>query len=163
MLVFNGSIALGFRFPSTSMLQDIEKSFQSIEALPLFHKYVAIALNNIVLALLLAAASIAVLPGLALLAYNGYIIGALARVWVESGQPVEGFLISILPHGIFELTAMLYASSIGLSLAATYLSGGLSRDSLRRALASLAIVVYLLLIAAAVEVTLTPYLASHYG
>jgi stage II sporulation protein M len=50
---------------------------------------------------------------------NGGVLGLLASVGKHQGLDVPGlFLTQVLPHGVFELTAVLYATSLGLYLSA---------------------------------------------
>jgi stage II sporulation protein M len=50
---------------------------------------------------------------------NGGVLGLLASVSKHQGLDFPGlFLTQVLPHGIFELTAVLYATSLGMSLSA---------------------------------------------
>jgi stage II sporulation protein M len=50
---------------------------------------------------------------------NGGVLGLLASVSKHQGLDVPGlFLTQILPHGVFELTAVLYATSLGMYLSA---------------------------------------------
>jgi stage II sporulation protein M len=56
---------------------------------------------------------------------NGGVLGLLASVSKHQGFDVLRLILTqILPHGVFELTAVCYATSLGL-----YLSAGLSRKS----------------------------------
>lgn len=49
-----------------------------------------------------------------MLIYNGYIIGlVIAEVEITRHNALLMILLGILPHGIFELTAIFYAASIG--------------------------------------------------
>jgi stage II sporulation protein M len=57
---------------------------------------------------------------------NGGVLGLLASISKHSGLDVPRlFLTQVLPHGVFELTAVLYATSVGL-----YLSAGLGKRAL---------------------------------
>ena len=118
---------------------------------------------------------------------NGGVLGLLASVSKHQGLDVPGlFLTQVLPHGVFELTAVLYATSLGMYLSAelgkravaawknrtgartqgTYppeapgTGAAAGSDSLvRNVVRSFILVVLpLLLIAAAIEAFITPHL-----
>jgi stage II sporulation protein M len=56
---------------------------------------------------------------------NGGVLGLLASVSKHNGLDVPRLILTqILPHGVFELTAVCYATSLGL-----YLSAGMSRKA----------------------------------
>ncbi|BES81351.1 stage II sporulation protein M [Pyrodictium abyssi] len=160
LAIYFAGLTAGFMSPSTSVLQSVLENFTGIGQLTMFHKYVFIAVNNIVLAFTLVLFSIAVIPGLAVIAYNGYIVGALAALWLSMHQPLQKFLALLVPHGIIEMPALFYASSIGLTIATTHIAGARRIDAVKKALSSITVVVYLLLLAAAVEVIITPYISS---
>jgi len=160
LVIYMVGFVAGFTSPNANMLESTLKSFSGIEDLPLFHRYVFIAVNNIALAFILVVSSSIVIPGLAIIAYNGYVLGTLTALWLHVDQPIWRLLMLILPHGIIELTALFYTSSIGLSIAVILMSNRKREGIIEQALASLPIAVYLLLLAAAVEVLLTPRLAS---
>ena len=50
------------------------------------------------------------------LGFNFFLIGALGAYYVRSGVGLGSYLVSILPHGIFELPAMWLSFAIGLTL-----------------------------------------------
>ena len=133
--------------------------------------FVGIFVNNTVstlITLLLGVVPFLFLP-LANPVMNGGVIGLLAAVSKQAGMPmVRFFLAGIAPHGIFELTAVLYATGLGLSLTLEVIRKILlptpaESPSFPRlvlsALRSWAVVVLpLLLVAAAVETFITPRL-----
>jgi stage II sporulation protein M len=100
---------------------------------------------------------------------NGGVIGLLAAVSRAAGMPLgRFFLAGIAPHGIFEVTAVVYATGLGLSLTleiSRKVLGASSEASppvaglITSALKAWALfVVPLLLVAAAVETFVTPHL-----
>ncbi|HPW18248.1 MAG TPA: stage II sporulation protein M [Candidatus Aminicenantes bacterium] len=112
---------------------------------------------------------------------NGGVLGLLASVGKHQGLDVPRlFLTKVLPHGVFELTAVLYATSLGLHLSAemgkkavvswrrrkgTHTQcvpfpepagpAGVARDIVR---SFVLVVLPLLLVAAAIEGLITPLL-----
>lgn len=160
LAIYFAGITAGFMSPSTSVLQSVLEKFTDIGQLTVFHRYVFIAVNNIVLAFTLVLFSIAIVPGLAIIAYNGYIVGALAALWLSAHDSLQKFLALLVPHGIFEMLALFYASSIGLTIAATHIARIQHIEATKKALSGIAVIVYLLLLAAAVEVVITPYISS---
>ncbi|MFC3957717.1 stage II sporulation protein M [Halovivax cerinus] len=102
----------------------------------------------------------AVVPALTQLAYNGIVIGALARTEVA---PLE-LLAFVAPHGVFEIPAIVVAGAVGIFLGTTWVRtwrGAGSRvdlaDALERAFWVLLGVGLLLAIAALIEGFVSPY------
>lgn len=99
---------------------------------------------------------------------NGSALGLLAFKFSESGiSPLPFMAAGILPHGIFELPAFFLAVALGLKLGyhLIFPLPGLSRFTSLRAVfseigTSLPFIILLLLIAAAVEVFITPFVIS---
>lgn len=98
---------------------------------------------------------------------NGFLIGYIVSsvVAAPDSNPFIGFIVIILglaPHGIFELPAFLLASAVGLRLGLSYLRsdakgrrGQVFLGSLKNLLWTIPVVVFLLAIAALVEVFVT--------
>ena len=124
-----------------------------------------IFLNNLQAALLifLGGATFGVLT-LFILTTNGIVIGVVWHMMQDEGG-VVGFLVGILPHGIFEIPALLIAGGLGLLLAeelyhelkgrgdAGQVAQGLGRTFLL-------IVIPLLAVAAIIESFITPQLLN---
>lgn len=99
---------------------------------------------------------------------NGSIIGVLFAFMAIEGEPVLELIVKgILPHGIFEIPAILYAASLGSYISLTIIKkliGGKYKeiklwDEYKKTFASFLIVVIpLLIIAAIVEGFITPVL-----
>lgn len=100
---------------------------------------------------------------------NGGVIGLMAAVWKQAGLPMARFFLAgVAPHGVFELTAVIYATGLGLSLTLEIIrkillpapaeSPSFPRLVLRALRSWALIVLPLLLAAAAVETFITPHL-----
>lgn len=126
---------------------------------------VIIFLNNLQAALLifLGGATLGVLT-LFILATNGIVIGVVWQMMQNEGG-IIGFLVGILPHGIFEIPALLIAGSLGLLLAEELyheLKGRGDAAALAKTLTRtfLLIVIPLLAVAAVIESFITPQLLN---
>lgn len=51
-----------------------------------------------------------------MLSFNGIFIGIFIRMFVENGQPVPLLIFGLLPHGVFELAAIIMAAAYGMKL-----------------------------------------------
>ncbi|WCK54800.1 stage II sporulation protein M [Aneurinibacillus sp. Ricciae_BoGa-3] len=104
---------------------------------------------------------------------NGIILGFLLRVYANIGiNPLKIFVLGILPHGIFELSAIILAASIGIKLGVIMYQWFLSLfvQERRKAASSrfskllrdlpviVGAIVVMLFIAAIIESTVTPAL-----
>ena len=70
--------------------------------------------NNIRVSLVaFALGTLLCLPGLAILAYNGFNVGVVGAVFVDAGEPGT-FFGHIAPHGFLELTAIVITAAAGL-------------------------------------------------
>lgn len=103
------------------------------------------------------------LPVLSLIS-NGALLGLLAAVFVDQGAPVAAFLAGILPHGIFELSALILSIACGVTLC-RHMCRMVCSDPDRRPLPALLedllrvlvlVIAPLTAIAAAVECYITP-------
>ena len=156
-------------YPETAAhLQDLLKQFAKVfQGMPKLKLAAAIFLNNSLKTLL--AILLGPLLGLAPLIFlivNGAILGAVIPVAVES----RGLWISIMtivPHGILELPAIFIGTSIGLKLGLhpfRRLAGRADRTLLSELGHGLrlffSVILPLLLVAAAIEVFVTPLIAG---
>jgi len=131
-----------------------------------------IFLNNAIKSVLIifAGAFFGVLP-LFFLVINGMVIGYLAELQTQTGQ-FGYFLKGILPHGIFEIPAIVLACAYGLKFGAIVSKGlfGLLSNRSRQAFAAdlqrfrkislplIGLLIGTLLVAAIVESVVTPWL-----
>jgi uncharacterized membrane protein SpoIIM required for sporulation len=74
-----------------------------------------VTVNNIQVSVLSFALGFLLLPGIAILAYNGINIGLAGGLFVAEGQAGTFFGL-ILPHGLLELTAVVVAAGAGLQM-----------------------------------------------
>lgn len=116
------------------------------------------ATNNPIVSLMAGAISVATFGffGIYVLFMNCIMLGALSQYMLFSGQ--LGFLyISILPHGVTELSGMFLACSVGLQIAHKFLRPGnqyrlaAAIDAAQRALPILVLSIIMMFIAAPIE------------
>lgn len=142
---------------------------EKIAVLGWWGQFLIIFLNNVkaTVLMMLSGAFLPFLPLMVGILPNGYVIGLLAGFYeYERILPKSTFFLGLLPHGLFEIPALLLAATIGT------LWGGRNWRSLFReefsrstlgahakaSLAFLPLLLVLLLIAALVEVLVTPLL-----
>jgi stage II sporulation protein M len=147
--------------------QNVAEFVKLFRALPKLALAVAIFLNNMIKALLVTVGGLALglFPVIFLLA-NGAALGFVLAASMQS-HGVLNALLAIVPHGIFELPAILLATSMGLLLGRCAIEKlfGSSEISISSELALALkffarIVVPLLVIAALVEAFLTSILIA---
>ncbi|ERI06742.1 stage II sporulation protein M [Aneurinibacillus aneurinilyticus] len=115
-------------------------------------------------------------PALGLIT-NGILLGFLLKVYANGGvNPLKIFLAGILPHGILELSAIIFASAIGIKLGVlTYdwivswfvkerRAGAKARfgEMLRDLPLIIGTIVVMLFLAAIIESTVTPLLIQNF-
>lgn len=120
--------------------------------------------NNLRITLLILGAGMLVFPlvlgiPLIFIGANGYLLGA---IMILSQQAPERLLLSILPHGVFELPAVIIAGAWSLKMGAKWLlpaaagrRGDTWRETVFEGLWIIPLVTVLLAIAALVEVLIT--------
>lgn len=106
------------------------------------------------------------------LGVNAAVMGAVASMYRMAGMSVVSmYLFGILPHGIFELPAILLSISMGLYLCYCLVKriceGRYNRGIVKEALGNmlrtlLTLIIPLLAIAAVIETYVTPILMSHF-
>lgn len=129
-----------------------------------------IFINNLKAALLMIILGLffGVFPILAL-AINGMLIGfVLKLIAINSGNLLMFFIFGILPHGIFEIPAIIIAAALGMKLGFSIFSLGRKNRKwsingiLKQALITILGVTLILFIAAIIEGTVTGYLLSSF-
>ena len=75
-----------------------------------------IFLNNVKVAILSIILGPTLIVPVAIMAFNGVILGQAIAVNTAQGMPLTNILLLILPHGVIELTAFVLSNSIGLYL-----------------------------------------------
>lgn len=168
-LLYFAGVAAGLNVPKPLAETLIEAARELVERIftpnPL-ELALRIFLNNARVALLLALLSPLVpVPGLLVLA-NGVILG-IAMVYAAGKASWLAALASVLPHGVVEVPALLYAAAastaFGLALWRSLL--GRERGAWRRALPALAkalaVSLALFALAALIEALVTPAVLRH--
>jgi stage II sporulation protein M len=163
-----GGLAIIF-YPETAtdlqqLLQQFAKMFQGLAKLRLA---AAIFLNNSLKTLLvILLGPLLGLASVVFLIVNGAILGAVIPLAVES-KGLWRSIMTIVPHGIFELPAIFLGTSIGLKLGLhpfRRLAGNADTTLLSELSYGLRLffrlILPLLLLAAAIEVFVTPLLAG---
>jgi stage II sporulation protein M len=153
-------------FNSLDYLVDMAGSTTSLSSFGLFIFYM---FNNILKILLsfVFAPFFCILPVLSLIV-NGWVIANVGYFIVDIHQYSIGYyLIGILPHGIFEIPALLIGQAAALSVGAMTIAAVFSKDKraelfthLRKSLKYLGLVVLLLIVAAGIEAFITPPVLS---
>lgn len=116
--IFSLIFLVGFLFPflfREKLISLISELMLSLEGKNLYEVMLFIFLNNVKVSFIaiISGIFIGIFPLITLI-FNGYVLGFVARMSAELG----GILIlwRILPHGIFELPAVLLSISIGLKI-----------------------------------------------
>lgn len=119
------------------------------------------ATNNWNVAASMAMAGLALgIPTIVAVVFNGVVLGATARLEVR----LEELVAFVIPHGVFEIPALVFAGALGIHLGANYLGllrGQRSRTAfagdLKQAFWVLVGVAILLVIAAVIEGFVSPF------
>lgn len=155
-------VLAGAYYPSQDLYSSVQEKFSTIVSLPPFTQSLAIFVNNAAVAAELLAGSVLVIPGLALLSANGYVLGMYMHMFSNMyGLSGVAIMLALLaPHGVFELAAHFYASILGIRFTVNVARGRASlRDATAGTLAGFATVTALLVVAAFVEVYVSERLA----
>jgi stage II sporulation protein M len=96
------------------------------------------------------------LPALLVILSNGLLIGVVARVFTEDGFPVQAFIAGLAPHGIFELPAIFLATGFSFVVMTNLFRMRAVPSLGERFRFTIRTIVPLLLVAAMIEVYLTP-------
>ncbi len=127
--------------------------------------------NNIFSAVLMVFAGIVlVIPTIFLLVQNGAVLGIVMAMLLERGYDFTYMAASILPHGVVEFIALFLAGGMGLKFGTELFKPeeGLTtyenfKDNFRASLWILFVIVALLLIAAVIEIYITPSIMAQIG
>jgi stage II sporulation protein M len=162
-----------------TLLKELDRVAQKIQQHhSVFYTFWTIFENNLLAAISMIGLGVffGIYPAFALLS-NGILLGFILKISVVKGfSPFSVLLVGILPHGIVELAAIIFAAAIGMKYGAlffrmfTYLLGRQKNRSLMKEFVaslndlstSVSIIVILLLIAAVLESTVTPVLIHTY-
>lgn len=179
---------VGYLYPHhfSSILQPALKKIQDLDAQvqgeALWHLALAIFLNNVFVAITLIVFGIifGIYPAWTMW-MNGVVMGVVSSLVVaKTGASVGGVIIwALLPHGLFEMTALIWSSALGCQLGfaligsiAQRIGTGKPQQALRsgmsfrseavRAARHLPVIVLLLIVAACIETYATPHIiAAH--
>ena len=174
------SVALGYGtwtadpvLAKTAIEQVIKDQFialiEKMADLGWWGQFLIIFLNNLkaTILIILSGAFLPFLPLLVGVLPNGFIIGLLAGLYeYEQVLPKSTFFLSLLPHGLFEIPAILLAATIGMvwggrnwrSIFRVGTAGSSLGDHAKASLAFVPLLLALLVIAGLVEVLVTPLL-----
>lgn len=121
--IFILSIVFGYIIDPYNNL--ITESFEKLEELSrdiseegnVFFTIKTIFFNNITIAMYMIISGIAfgIFP-IIILFFNGMFIGVFIKMFILEGQSIILLIIGILPHGVFELTAIILAAAYGMKL-----------------------------------------------
>jgi stage II sporulation protein M len=153
---FAAFIALGLLHPSYGLVEAFAEEVASrFAGRDPFSLTLLIFISNLSTTILVYFLTLAfILPGLALIAFNGYIIGSVASYAVnEQGLTVLQVLAALLPHGVVEIPAFLGAASGG---AYCLLRCRSKSYAVKFTLSVLSVAALLLMVAAVIEVFITP-------
>ncbi len=170
--IFVFFIALGWFFPQAAkpllqpgweslagtieQTEQLDVQFQSIGlAVFIFLKNLSVAAIIVLIGHFLLAT-----PTVFILAVNGGLVGLLARIFIESGLAPIAFLAGVAPHGIIELPTIWLAAGLALSAAHRRLQGKSIPGFIERAQFLILIIAPLLLVAAFIEVFITPLILT---
>lgn len=152
-----------------ALIEQLQGLTERITELPRFFQAQIIFLNNlrVSILMLLLGGIIPFIP-LLIIFFNGMLIGIMAAyLGVNQTMATGTFLLSLLPHGVFEIPAILLSSAVGVVLGTrNWLKWLDIRESpgflqnMKNGLSFLPVILLLLLIAALIEVSISPYLLS---
>lgn len=166
LTVFTAALLLGAITPpdvkegtvtsTMESFQPIEKAITENPAVYLHTVPVIIFYNNLRVAIVNYALGITLLVPLAVVFYNGYIVGT----FLTTGDAVTNALL-LLPHGITELAAIIYSASLGVRVGLEVVKRLLRKESFVKATLisgarGFTYVIILLLISAFIETFITP-------
>jgi len=148
------------------IFEKLKNEFEPILNLPLFLLPIAIFANNAIKSFLLILSGVAfgIIPVL-FVAYNGYIIGIVISI-AGGERGVGNVLLSLLPHGVFEIPAVILSGALGIWLGSGMIERLRGRDGdLKWRLGYsirifLRVAVPMLLIASIIETFISPYISS---
>ncbi|HOA35358.1 MAG: stage II sporulation protein M [Dethiobacteria bacterium] len=153
-----------------TQIEGLETLFNLILENPPYIAALMILLKNFMaMAQMLFLGAFAGISPLATLSINGFILGLLAASVQEMGMSIPAMIVfGILPHGIFELFAFFLCGALGLKLGyhcvASPLPGKTRLQSFKyiwkEIVSVMPLVTALLILAALIEIFVTPHLLS---
>ena len=170
--LFGFSLGMGYLLGgslSSSIMTDLLGSLPDTSQMILPELFGFIAANNIVKSLIFMLGGVlgSVLP-IFFVVFNGFIVGYVA--YSIGSLYGTGFVVAgLVPHGIFEISAILFSMSLGVSLGYTTLNSLRGqkvslKDEAKQALGLfITRVIPILLLAAAIETLITPAILIQLG
>ncbi|MDP2729340.1 MAG: stage II sporulation protein M [Dehalococcoidales bacterium] len=169
ILLFGTGVALGLSNPTAilSLLSEdiaaIEGFADSLASLPKVYFFIFILIKNVsALVISFVLSPIFCLAPVIALISNGVLLGLVSTLAIEE-KSVGYLLAGILPHGVFELPALIVGEAAALNFGAAVLSALFKKEkrklllpNLRQNLKYLAVALILLLPAAIIETYITP-------
>ena len=171
-IIFAASIVSGILFAifystSDGIILSLQQLFEPLMDMPKYKLMLVIFGNNLLTSFLAIVFGIffGIFPILVLVA-NGFILGDLSyHVYLDKG--IYYVLAGLLPHGIFELSAVILSCSLGIRLGAIFLNRLLEKpvpdlkQSFTKSLKIfLCLVIPMLLLASVIEVWITPIIVG---
>ena len=158
------------------ILQKFEKMQHWFIHAPLVGKIAIIWVNNILASFGTIALGILLLfPSIFILLENGIVLGIFQKIiGVQNGVAPIWFYLSLLPHGIFEIPALIIATALGIRFGSIPLrllyyehkangTPPLFKDFFKDLRCYAVLIVIMLVVAAILEVTVSPYLVKMFG
>ncbi|ADM28170.1 protein of unknown function DUF95 transmembrane [Ignisphaera aggregans DSM 17230] len=176
LLLFFFRIILGYIAPlvmpsmAREMYESVRESIRRVlpggEMKPSISLVMLIFLNNLRVAILsIILGPTIVIPSLIIMV-NGFVLGLVASLAIGSGINIITVVLAILPHGIFELPALIYSAVVGTELGIwiiqkVFFKKGRSVEEILIGLVfSITIIAVLLLTAAFIETFVTPAIVA---
>ncbi len=162
-LAFIASAVVGYMQPNYDLVRGFAEAVRSeFAGLDPFAQVLFIFASNMLTTMLVYLLSLAVVvPGMVLIIFNGYLVGAVISFAVnEAGLTLVQALALILPHGSIEIPAFLGAASSGVYC---FLRCRSVSYFIRFTVRVVAVVAVLLMVAAVVEVFITPVIGRSVG
>ena len=171
-IIFAASIISGILFAifyssSDGIILSLQQLFEPLMDMPKYKLMLVIFGNNLLTSFLAIVFGIffGIFPILVLVA-NGFILGDLSyHVYLDKG--IYYILAGLLPHGIFELSAVILSCALGMRLGAISLkhlsekpAPGLKRSFTNSLNIFIRLVIPLLLLASVIEVWITPIIVG---
>lgn len=168
------SILLGFQIALQNpreiekVLENIIDEFSKINELSNTYIFLFIFINNVIKSFLtlLGGFLFGILP-LVFLFLNGEIIGFVFGLWQANGNGFLKILVGVLPHGIFEIPAILLATGYGIWLGWRFFLLLFRKEEFKSCFyyalrKYFTLVLPLLLLAALIETFITPALLNYF-
>ncbi len=157
--VFLATSILGYVYPQYWIVEQFFENVRNILSKTGLSLVLAIFLNNLRAAIIVfVGGALFIIPGLLFLGINGLLVGSTIKYAAEEfGTPLEKSILLIVPHGIIEIPAIALAFAFG---ARCFLKCRSLESAAKNILVAAITITTLLLIAAFVEVFITPRVAG---